>query len=98
MDGEGELKITTRVISDYLVHEREGDFSKMISIDVADSGLGMCDEDVKQLFIPFFTRKRGGTGLGLSVSHRIIKEHKGSIKVKSEIDKGSVFSVLLPLR
>lgn len=98
MDGSGEMKISTRVISDFLVHEREGSFSKMIAIDVADSGKGMTEEEVKQLFTPFFTRKRGGTGLGLSVSHRIIREHRGNINVKSEEGKGSVFSVLLPLR
>ncbi|MDH3975193.1 MAG: ATP-binding protein [Deltaproteobacteria bacterium] len=98
MDGAGKLKISTRVVSDFMIHEREGNVSKMISIDVEDSGKGMSPEDVKQLFTPFFTRKRSGAGLGLSVSHRIIKEHRGSIKVKSEEGKGSIFSVLLPLR
>jgi len=98
MDGAGEMKISTRVITDFLVHGKEGSFSKMIAIDVADSGKGMCEEEVKQLFTPFFTRKKGGTGLGLSVSHRIIKEHRGTVNVKSEEGKGSVFSVLLPLR
>ncbi len=98
MKGEGELKIVTRVVSDFLLQEGEGVRSRVMAVEVADSGEGIEPDNISKLFTPFFTAKKGGTGLGLSVSHSIVKEHKGTIKVKSEHGEGSVFSVFLPLR
>ncbi len=98
MDGEGTLKVSTRVMSDYLLQGKEGRRSKMMAVEIADSGEGLSDEDRKSIFTPFFTKKRGGTGLGLAVSHMIVKEHNGSIKVKSRPGEGATFSVFLPMR
>lgn len=66
---------------------------------VSDDGCGMCDEVIKHLFDPFFTRRRGGqgTGLGLSITYRIVQEHGGQIEAVSEgPGKGSRFTVTLP--
>ncbi|HOW35303.1 MAG TPA: PAS domain S-box protein [Candidatus Omnitrophota bacterium] len=69
-----------------------------ISVQVSDTGEGIRPEDMDHLFQPFFTTKTdSGTGLGLFVSQGIIKEHNGSIKVKSEVGKGSIFTVVLPI-
>jgi signal transduction histidine kinase len=67
-------------------------------VEVADSGCGIAKENISRIFDPFFTTKAPGkgTGLGLSVSYRIIREHEGQIDVKSEINKGSRFTVKLP--
>ncbi|UCH92507.1 MAG: GAF domain-containing protein [Candidatus Aminicenantes bacterium] len=71
---------------------------KRVLIGVKDEGPGIPAENLKFIQDPFFTTKRssGGTGLGLSVSARIIKEHNGELEVESIVGKGSTFTVLLP--
>lgn len=70
----------------------------MVSVQVTDTGEGINAEDMDHLFEPFFTTKaESGTGLGLFVSHGIIKEHSGTIKVKSKVGEGSTFTVNLPV-
>ena len=65
-------------------------------ITVTDTGRGMTDQQIAQIFRPFFTTRSNGTGLGLSLVHRIVEEHQGHIEVKSELGNGSTFEVLLP--
>ena len=69
---------------------------KQVRIDVADSGLGMPQEHLSRIFDPFFTTKVEGTGLGLSVSARLIRAQGGHISVSSREGKGSVFTIVLP--
>ncbi len=73
--------------------------NQSIQIHISDNGNGMDEQTQKKLFTPFFTTKKigKGTGLGLSISHKIIEKHKGKIQVKSEIGKGTTFSIFLPL-
>lgn len=68
-----------------------------VRIDVSDTGKGIPHEDLQRIFDPFFTKKSSGTGLGLSVVLRIIRTYNGKIEVKSEVGKGTTFSVSLPL-
>ncbi|MFH1075226.1 MAG: ATP-binding protein [Pseudomonadota bacterium] len=70
-----------------------------IRIDVEDNGVGMCSEVASRIFDPFFTTRKesGGTGLGLSVSYGIVRDHGGKILVESNQGKGTRFSVLLPV-
>jgi len=69
-----------------------------IRIDVSDTGYGIPPENLEKIFDPFFTTKEvgKGTGLGLSVTYGIIENHKGRITVKSQVGKGTTFSVFLP--
>ncbi len=72
-----------------------------VQIVVADNGCGMTEDVVQHLFEPFFSRRRGGEGigLGLSITYRIIEEHHGQIVAHSEgVGRGSTFTVTLPLR
>lgn len=66
--------------------------------EVKDTGAGIAEEDLPFIFDPFFTTKKSGTGLGLTITHRIIEEHEGSIKVESKPDAGSIFRVFIPLK
>lgn len=66
-------------------------------IEVEDNGAGISKENLKKIFNPFFTTKITGTGLGLAIAKKIIEEHGGIIKVDSELNRGSVFSVYLPI-
>jgi two-component system NtrC family sensor kinase len=70
-----------------------------VQIIVTDTGIGMNNGIRKQIFLPFFTTKDidKGTGLGLSVVHGIVTAHKGTIEVESEVNKGSRFTVTLPI-
>jgi PAS domain S-box-containing protein len=72
---------------------------RYLKIDVADTGSGMNEETKQRLFEPFFTTKElgKGTGLGLASVHGTIKSHHGAITVDSEIGRGTVFHLLLPL-
>lgn len=73
--------------------------SKHVEIMVSDSGMGILPKDLPKIFDPFYTTKENlrGTGLGLFVSHGIVQDHKGTIKVQSKPHKGSIFRVMLPL-
>lgn len=70
-----------------------------ICIEISDTGQGIDSADLKKIFDPFFTTKPigQGTGLGLSLSFSIIQNHNGSITVTSELGKGTIFSIILPI-
>jgi len=84
MSGGGTLTITTE--------DAEGE----IRITVADTGRGISEEDFPKIFEPYFTTKETGTGLGLTVVFKVVKEHKGDINVKSREGEGTVFTITLP--
>jgi two-component system sensor histidine kinase AtoS len=68
-----------------------------VQIEFTDTGCGIPAEHLEDIFNPFFTTKNTGSGLGLSISHQIIQDHKGYIDVESELNKGSSFYINLPL-
>ncbi len=68
-----------------------------IIIKVYDNGPGIPAPALKKIFEPYFTTKKGGTGLGLFIAHKIINEHNGVIDVQSSKEKGTVFTIILPL-
>jgi len=72
---------------------------KKIYIEIEDDGIGISKENIKKIFDPGYTTKGVGvgTGLGLSIVYQIIQDHRGDIDVKSEVGKGTVFTVVLPI-
>ncbi len=70
---------------------------ELVCIEVTDSGGGISREDISKVFEPFFSRKKGGTGLGLFVSESIVQRHHGRISVFSTPDVGTTFRVYLPI-
>ncbi len=82
------VHIQTRYLSD----------RKLVEIRVSDRGCGIPAEDLKRVFIPFFTTKQQGTGLGLAVCQRIIHNHGGIIYPESRLGEGTAFVVQLPLQ
>lgn len=89
MDETGNLTLRTR-------DNANRDF---INIIISDTGQGISEENINQIFDPFFTTKDigHGTGLGLAISYGIIKAHKGTISVESEVGKGTTFTVRIPV-
>lgn len=67
-----------------------------VQVLIGDTGDGIPDELVQRIFDPFFTTKKNGTGLGLSISYGIVKEHGGSLDVRSEVGTGTTFTITLP--
>jgi len=77
-----------------VVSSRNG---KFVEVTFRDNGPGISRENIRRIFDPFFTTKSTGTGLGLFICDRIIREHQGKIMVESEIGKGTTFTVRLPI-
>jgi two-component system, NtrC family, sensor kinase len=90
MDGTGQLTVITSRTAD----------QKNIQIEFDDTGCGIPPGHIEKIFEPFFTTKEvgKGTGLGLAVSYGIIARHNGTIEVKSQLGKGTVFIVRLPIK
>ena len=76
---------------------RRGAAAAFLEARFRDTGVGIPSNDIKNLFIPFFTTKEKGTGLGLPISQRIIENHGGTIEVRSQPGEGATFIVLLPI-
>jgi nitrogen fixation/metabolism regulation signal transduction histidine kinase len=70
------------------------DESGKIIIEVSDSGKGIEEEALSKIFIPFFTTKKKGSGIGLSLSKQIMRRHKGNIQVRSKLGNGTVFKLI----
>jgi len=89
MDGSGRLAVTTRF--DPGEH--------VVEVEFTDTGHGIDEENLERIFDPFFTTKEigHGTGLGLAISYGIIREHKGSVSVESEVGHGTTFTIRLPV-
>jgi signal transduction histidine kinase len=97
MDRAGCVRVRTAVEARV---DPRGRAHPVVCIAVADEGRGVPPEDLGRIFDPFFTTKGvgEGTGLGLSVSYGIVRDHEGAIEVTSEPRRGSKFTVVLPVR
>jgi two-component system NtrC family sensor kinase len=87
IDGDGVIGIRTR-------HDEA-----LFEISVSDNGSGISAEILERIFEPFFSTKPvgAGTGLGLAISYSIVQAHRGVITVESELGKGSIFTVKIPM-
>ncbi|MBI9016582.1 MAG: two-component sensor histidine kinase [Phycisphaerae bacterium] len=84
MDGAGELIIRSRIENDN------------ICIEISDTGPGMSEEVKNKIFDPYYTKRKGGTGLGLPTCRRIIEAHNGHIDLISEPGRGTSFTITFP--
>jgi signal transduction histidine kinase len=88
-NGQSDKKVTVNITA----AEENG-----IMITIADNGRGIKNEDLKNIFTPFFTTRERGTGLGLPISKRLVELLGGTISIKSESGKGTKAVIMLPLR
>ena len=90
------LNAVQAIESEGLIRIEIGSQTDFASVTVTDTGKGIPESRLSQIFRPFYTTRGNGTGLGLSLARRIIDEHHGHINVTSVVGKGSKFEVLLP--
>jgi signal transduction histidine kinase len=90
IEGGGVVEISSRLFVSNESH-------KFVQIRVYDSGVGIPERDIENIFNPFFTTKKGGSGLGLSISHQIVQEHAGYMSVESKLGQGTSFYINLPV-
>jgi two-component system nitrogen regulation sensor histidine kinase NtrY len=88
IDGEGEIKILTSYDPKL----------QMVRLEVSDDGCGIPEEDKGRLFEPYFSTRKTGTGLGLTIVNAIIADHNGYIRVRDNKPKGTTFLIELPVR
>jgi signal transduction histidine kinase len=69
-----------------------------IEFSFVDTGSGMSEDTIKKIFTPLFTTKAQGMGFGLSICKRIVEAHAGKIEVNSVLNKGTQFTITLPIR
>ena len=92
MPDGGRLQVTTR-------RNRDESGACIVTVSISDTGVGIPQSELEKIFDPFYTTKDPGkgTGLGLSLSYDIVKRFKGDLHVHSEIGKGTVFTMQLPV-
>ena len=83
---EGEIEISTNYNAE----------SKFITIEIADNGPGISDEDKQKVFQPYFSKKSSGTGLGMAIAYNIVEEHNGMISSNDNQPRGARFVIVLP--
>jgi len=86
-------KKEVRIETGYAIHP-----SGFVFIRVRDTGVGMSEEELANLFLPFYTTKEKGSGLGAFITGEIVRRHGGEIRVKSEKGKGTEVTILLPMK
>lgn len=89
----GTITLRTRLDKQTL----QGRSVPAVSLEIADTGSGIPPEVEKRLFDPFFTTKENGTGLGLCIAARIVEKHGGVIDYQTQLNRGTTFSIVLPL-
>ena len=98
------ITVTTRLGSDFKIKQlkngenNNGKGEKTFAlIEVTDNGIGIAEKDIEEVFTPFYTTKHKGSGLGMGISYKIIKEHNGYIRIASEPRQETKVTVYLPL-
>ncbi len=92
MEGEGRILISSN-LAQYLDRK----LKSYVEIEIADTGPGIPESELEKVFDPYYTTKREGTGMGLTIARKIIEDHQGEITIVSRKDFGTVVRIILPV-
>ena len=97
MEGKGKLLLTAAV------HQKintggSGQPTDFVVFELSDTGIGIPEKDIERVFDPFYSKGKEGTGLGMAICKRIIKEHHGTISLQSKINVGTTVYIEIPVR
>ena len=81
----GYLTVTTKLEQDHVL------------LSFTDTGIGMSEQTLSKIFEPYFTTKSTGSGLGLTMVFKVVKEHNGEVNVSSHLGEGTTFTISLPV-
>lgn len=95
--GRGTVRVHTRMNVDYRWGRTRGRMRSFVEVLIADDGVGMSAEEMRRLFLPFYTTKAKGTGLGLVMARQAISRHGGKIEIKSVRGGGTTVKISLPV-
>ena len=95
--GKGIVRISSKIVADYHLNRPGARPAPFVTIEIRDNGMGIDQEDLERIFTPFYTTKHLGSGLGLPLCQKIVRQHEGMLKAVSEPGSGTLFSVSLPL-
>jgi signal transduction histidine kinase len=90
-----ESQLVRRVTIETNTEKIEG--KRWAVISISDTGRGITPSDLQKIFIPFFTTKSKGHGIGLALAHRVITEHGGTLTASNNVDGGAMFAIRLPM-
>ena len=91
---EGQTDRRVEVLSSI---ERDSAGTDWTAVEIKDTGEGIPAADLQRIFIPFFTTKATGHGVGLALAHRVVTQHGGTLSAANAKDGGAVFSLRLPV-
>lgn len=97
MPNGGTIQVRTAIVNGKINKSVARAAKSVGLLEIIDTGCGVSPENMEKLFTPFFTTKKTGTGLGLSVAYGIVQEHGGNIEFESKMNEGSTFSIRIPL-
>lgn len=87
---------SNRIVTVRTSIDPEAGEKRWVTISIEDTGPGIAPSDFQNIFIPFFTTKSGGHGIGLALAHRVVSEHGGSLTVQNAAQGGALFTIRLP--
>lgn len=90
----GQLEISTSPSKESFIDH--GKIKRWVLISIKDTGKGIAEKDLKKIFLPFYTKKKSGTGIGLAFTKKVVKDHGGFIRVESRENMGTVFHLYMP--
>ncbi|MFQ5428279.1 MAG: nitrogen regulation protein NR(II) [Thermodesulfobacteriota bacterium] len=94
---DGRITVVTRIMTDFYMSGGSRRAARMVSVEITDNGCGITEQDMEKVFTPFFTTKQGGSGLGMALSLKIVRDQGGYLKIESREGEGTRVRVLLPV-
>ncbi len=92
---EGKIRLKTAAVNEFRL-KADDKIKKQLCVQIIDNGPGLSQNDLQKIFTPYYSTKKAGAGLGLTIAHHLVEQQGGHLHVKSRAGEGTTFSVFLP--